>query len=679
MLIDNYEQIKNLKNYNLRNNVFLNNNFDLRNSVIYTGECLISDFNRLSEFYRSTNHIKTQEFIDYYITKKYCSEEVKKGYILNENISFFMFEKAYYLLFTYKNKNNENKLMRIWYDDFITNVYPLNNNKIILLNEKNKLSLAKINVDDTLDSSNLLSFENIQFAIPDIFSKENFFTITNIDKNKFFSLKYFMTYGDKNYNKIYENSQENKDNMYLIIKENKIINSGLFENITKIINDSNINQQEKDYLNLIFKIENSANIQKLIDSNNKFLNYIDSMDINIYNKIKEKININENKYIINSNYIIKCLPNLNKDKLNQNEINEINNVCIINQLCKKIMETYIHLLIFNSKINNIYNYQNEFLLFMGEQYLFIPFSLRTKKFLIFESTNLIKNEQNNYNNYEIIRIISNKILINNNKDKIINIIENDKNFNFCLVKNSFKYYSSAITDNNYLLFDNIKNNNLNFSIINLDNYNIENNVDYDFCRLLNFKLNNQPPKLYLTQNFSKFIYLYEDTNQIGIINLKLNKQLEQNNNELINKINLKRDNQTEVIPIVHQFSSIYNNDYNSEKVLKEEGYYCTKTNKNEFITFKFDKEYCFTRFEIIFPSNYKKARLKMFKLNIYDINEKLIKIYNFSNNDSEITSFYAMLDDKGAYIKFELLKNFEEDYFCIQRIQFFADITHSLK
>ena len=69
----------------------------------------------------------------------------------------------------------------------------------------------------------------------------------------------------------------------------------------------------------------------------------------------------------------------------------------------------------------------------------------------------------------------------------------------------------------------------------------------------------------------------------------------------------------------------------------------------------------------------------MFKLNIYDINEKLINIYNFFNYDSEKTSFYAMLDDKGAYIKFELLKNFEEDYFCIQRIQFFADITHSLK
>ena len=34
ILIDNYEQLKNIKNYNLRNNILMNNNFDLRNSTI---------------------------------------------------------------------------------------------------------------------------------------------------------------------------------------------------------------------------------------------------------------------------------------------------------------------------------------------------------------------------------------------------------------------------------------------------------------------------------------------------------------------------------------------------------------------------------------------------------------------------------------------------------------------
>ena len=192
-------------------------------------------------------------------------------------------------------------------------------------------------------------------------------------------------------------------------------------------------------------------------------------------------------------------------------------------------------------------------------------------------------------------------------------------------------------------------------------------------------MNNDPPKLYLTQNFSKFIFLYEGNNQIGIINLKLNKQLEQNNNEFMNKIDLKRDNKTEIIPIVYQFNSKYKEDYIPEKVLMEEGYYCSKSNNNEFITFKFDKEYCFTRIDITFPDKYKKARLKEYNLKIFDINGKLINTYNYSNDNSEYISCYNELDVKGAYLKFELLKNFGEDYFCIQRIQFFADITHSLK
>ena len=184
LLIDNYEQIKNLKNYNLRNNIFINNNFDWRNSVIYKDECLISNFNRLCEFYRNTIHIKTQEFIDYYITPKDCKEEIKKAIFLNSNISVFMFERTKYLLFTYKNKNNENKFIRMYNDDFIKNIYPLNNDKLILLDEKNNLKIAKITIDDSLNISASLSFEDIQFVIKDIFNKENYFTI-NTEKVNF--------------------------------------------------------------------------------------------------------------------------------------------------------------------------------------------------------------------------------------------------------------------------------------------------------------------------------------------------------------------------------------------------------------------------------------------------------------------------------------------------------------
>ena len=672
LLIDNYEQIKNIKNYNIRNNLLLNNNFDLRNSQIYEDECLISNYNKLTEFYRNTNHIKTQEYINYYITPKFCNSEIKKILILNENIVCFMFNKKNYLCFTYKNKNSENTIKR-YYNYFIKNIYPLSDNKLIYLDEKNILYIDQITIDNSLNSSALLSLENIQFSVIDIYNKENFFTISNMVENKFFILDYYMNDKNKIDNKTYE------INKYLILKENKKIHNGLFENITKIINDSNIDKKEKVSLNLIFKNENEANIHKLIDSNNKFLNFIDTMNNNIYNKLKEKIKIKEKKYKINSNYLMKYLPNINKDNLNQNEINEINNICNINSICKKIMEVYIGYLIFNTKINNIYNYQNKFLFFMGEKYLFIAFSLKTKEFLGFESSNLIKNDFENYNNYEIIKIISNKILINNNNNKIINIIEYDSNYNFCLVKNSFKYNSNAIADINYLLFDSIENNTLNFSLINLDTYNVENNFVYDFCGLLNFKIDNKPPKLYLTDNFSKFIYLYEDNNQISIINLKINNQLEQKNQiELNNKIVLKKDNEEEIIPSIYQFFSVYSNEYIAENVLKEEGYFCTKTNMKEFISFKFDKEYCFKRIDITFPDSYGKARVKDFNINIYDINGKCINIYNFCNNDYEKKQISVILNDKGAFLKFELSTNFGEDYFCIKRIQFFTEITYSL-
>ena len=61
ILIDNYEQMKTIKNYNLRNNIFSNNNFNLNNSITYSDDCLSSNYNRLCEFYRQTNHVKPKK------------------------------------------------------------------------------------------------------------------------------------------------------------------------------------------------------------------------------------------------------------------------------------------------------------------------------------------------------------------------------------------------------------------------------------------------------------------------------------------------------------------------------------------------------------------------------------------------------------------------------------------
>lgn len=374
LLIGNYEQIKSVKNFNVRNNILINSNFDLRNSVTYTDECLISNYNRMSEFYRNTNHIKPKECSNYYITSKYCYNKIKKCVILDNKIILFSFdeEREKHICISFKNKNNENRMTRMFYDDFIKDIYPLNENKYIYIDKSNNVCICNIKVnDDKLESSTFLTFKNIQFIISDVFNKESFFAIENLEK--FFILKYYIKDSIKNNQKIYENSLENKNDMHLILKENKNFNKTLFEDINKMIEDSKINSQEKADLNLIFKCENekNINIQKLINLNDRFLNFIKIKNENIYNKIKDKININEDKYAINSNYIIKLIAKLDKSHLNQRERNELDYICDVNKLCKEIMEKYIHYLVFNSKINNIHNYKNKFLFFMGEHYFLI--------------------------------------------------------------------------------------------------------------------------------------------------------------------------------------------------------------------------------------------------------------------------------------------------------------------
>ena len=94
--------------------------------------------------------------------------------------------------------------MKKYYYNSIQNIYPLSNNKFIFLDENNILFIAKIIAGNLLSCSTLLSFENIQFVILDLFNKENFFTISNSSKNQFFVLKYYI---------------ESQKNMYLILKE----------------------------------------------------------------------------------------------------------------------------------------------------------------------------------------------------------------------------------------------------------------------------------------------------------------------------------------------------------------------------------------------------------------------------------------------------------------------------
>ena len=90
--------------------------------------------------------------------------------------------------------------------------------------------------------------------------------------------------------------------------------------------------------------------------------------------------------------------------------------------------------------------------------------------------------------------------------------------------------------------------------------------------------------------------------------------MEQNNNNIINlNIVLKRDiNNIEIFPEIYEYSSNYSYDYRPVKLLNDydDEYYCTRTNKKEFITFKFLEEYFFDEIYITFTRDYKESNLK---------------------------------------------------------------------
>jgi len=682
LLINNYEQLRDVNNYNIRNNVFLNNKFDLTNSIIYNGECLVSDYYRLSEFYRNTNHIKTQEFAEYYITPKFCYGTIKKCVFINEKVTAYCFGEGEekHIIFIYENNKKEIKRMSMFYDTFIKTIFPLKDNNYLYLDENNKLTISTIKIDEKLNSSTFISFQDINFVISDEYNKNNFFAISNSDKNPFFIIKYYMKDSKQDSDKDYQNNNENKDNMFLLFKEIKTFNNNLFDDIKRIIDESSFHNNEKNELKAIFRTENinNINIDNLIDSNNRFLNFIRRINENIFNRYRNEINLIQNEYVINSTYIMNLIPNINENHLNRNEINEKIHVIEANKLCERIIEKYIPYLVFNSKINNIYNYNNKFLLFMGEKYFLIPYSINEKKFFGLKTLHLIQ-ENNNYNKYEIIQILSDKIIINNSQDNIINIIENRDVYNFFLVNRRFNYYSNVQVYKNNLLFDKVNNNNLLFSLINLNNYS---SVDYNkFSELINFKINNNPPTIFANKNLSKFVYLFEDNNQISEINFTYENQNFREENYQIEQIKLTKENQKEVIPNIFNYSSFYDEDYHPNNILDEKNYFCTRNNRNEFIIFQFDREYCFYKIYITFPDSYKKARLKKYQIIGYDNQRRLVKTCTFTSNAENDTDFKYVnvtVDFKAAYLKFELIENFGENYFCIQRIQFYADIIHRI-
>ena len=383
LLINNYEQVGKLRDYNLINNIKMNDNFDLDCSIKYDDECINSKYNRLCGFYRNKNHIRTTQYVNHFMTKKYCDAKFKKCIILNQKIVAFIYEEEKYIFFIYKNYYDVYKTKKIYFNKSIKDIYPFYNNKFICLDTDNNLLIINIKSSLLLLNTEKI-INNVNKILMDSAEKNKFFMIENNKDN--FILNYYI-----------DDSKEKENNKYLLFKYDKNLNiKYIFEDINEIINESELNLNEKEKLKSMFSGKNEK-IDDLINKDNELLEFFDNFHKDLYNVLKEKINNNKlDGYVINSNFLFKLFgklyDDLNKKKndfnLTEEEINKITYIVNFKNICDKIRERYQSDLVFNTKISKIYNYRNKYILFMGEKYLLNIYSLLNKKFLSLESANL---------------------------------------------------------------------------------------------------------------------------------------------------------------------------------------------------------------------------------------------------------------------------------------------------
>jgi len=328
------------------------------------------------------------------------------------------------------------------------------------------------------------------------------------------------------------------------MKENKKMLKNLFKNL--------LSKDEEENKNILFELKN------------KLLEEIDKKFFIVYENIIENYLKENSNFTINTNYIIFEISNiLNNQVINfkKDDIQTINFLVNFYNLCYEIRKLYIYYILISCPINNVYNLNNEYLLFMGQNYLFIKYSLLEREFSPVVTNNFIPASKIDYNDYEIKSILQDYIILNDFNNKYIYIIETKT---FLLLKNYYNYHSFVTTKDNYLFFDQIQNNKIQFTCINLAKSSIDENNEgnKDLIELFNFNIYNiNFPKI-LSMNYNIFIHSYEQ-NQLCLVKYKLDKinnikSIKINN---INEIRLIPKNEQKIVPENTIFSSEYNQKY----------------------------------------------------------------------------------------------------------------------
>ena len=235
------------------------------------------------------------------------------------------------------------------------------------------------------------------------------------------------------------------------------------------------------------------------------------------------------------------------------------------------------------------------------------------------------------------------------------------------------YYLNFIANDNYLLYDNIKDNELLFSLINLSD--LSNEKNNNLLQSFNYKIDNNIPKLLTSNSFKDFIFLY-DNNQLCIDEYILYNEINIKKNKNIKKINIKKNEL--IIPFIEDSSEVYSKDYDASKLFSEDNYYyCSKNNSKQFIIFDCKTEYYFNDFTIKYLSK-KDCQPKNFIVTILDNKKNIINIHKFCNeNNNKLENTYE-IQNKGRYMKFDILDNFGGDYIIIKKLIFYVDIIDSI-
>ena len=293
--------------------------------------------------------------------------KIKKCIFIRDSIIFY-FENhnknIFCIVKSENDNNNKYKIININIPKIILkDLNVLKDNICIAKTENNKYYLTRIEIERQTISL-LYEFENINFIIPDQLKKGNFFIFQNY--TNLINIKYYSNYNDKKYNK------------YLIYAQKKeYIPKFIFEDISELLNEiSKLDKNDYEKFESIFlkyktELEKKNTFYKL---DNDLMDVMDNKLLKLYNSIKNKIenNKNDKDIFLNSNYIYYTLKNELSNKENNFENKEIQNIKYIVELyniCILIRQKYINYLAISTKINNIYNLNNDSL-FLWERNIY---------------------------------------------------------------------------------------------------------------------------------------------------------------------------------------------------------------------------------------------------------------------------------------------------------------------